>query len=263
MKAKEIWQGLIAKTEGFDESYTCDTLKAGDPEREVTKIAVAMVATPDLIRETAAWGAELLIVHEPSYYNHMDKHSEEAVEVAKRKLLTDTGMVVYRYHDRPHYARPDEIAKGEMLSLALDGEVEYTNLPILTRVHLRTPMTPLQLAKHIEDRLGIRHVRICGARDLPCTEISAMFGATDITNELMRPETEILLSGETAEWINAEYARDAAQLGYRKALLILGHVGSERDGMKDICRTIQAMYPSLEVKYFDSGEVYTYTDSEV
>ena len=47
-----------------DYSATCDTLKAGDPGTELRKVAVAMFATPDLIREVHAWGAELLIVHE-------------------------------------------------------------------------------------------------------------------------------------------------------------------------------------------------------
>ena len=46
-----------------DYSATCDTLKAGDPGTELRKVAVAMFATPDLIREAHAWGAELLIVH--------------------------------------------------------------------------------------------------------------------------------------------------------------------------------------------------------
>ena len=46
---------------------TVDTVKAGDAEREVKKVAVAMFASIDTIRAAAAWGADFLIVHEPTY----------------------------------------------------------------------------------------------------------------------------------------------------------------------------------------------------
>lgn len=62
------------------------------------------------------------------------------------------------------------------------------------------------------------------------------------------------------EWSHCEYVRDAAQLGYKKAILILGHIGSERDGMVYTADILKKMHPELEVKYFESEEVYTYTD---
>jgi len=41
---------------------------------------------------------------------------------------------------------------------------------------------------------------------------------------------------------------------------VLGHCGSERDGMKYITKLIQQKFPELEVKYFQSEEVFKYTD---
>lgn len=89
-----------------------------------------------------------------------------------------------------------------------------------------------------------------------------MFGAPGniVLEELQRPESQIVLVGETCEWLIGEYARDAAQLGLKKALLIMGHVGSERDGMEYTARLLKERHPQLDVKYFDCGEVYTYTD---
>ena len=90
-----------------------------------------------------------------------------------------------------------------------------------------------------------------------------MFGAPGgVLEELQDDACEILLVGETCEWSMGEYARDASQLGYKKALLILGHVGSERAGMVYTADVLKRMHPELEVRYFENGEVYTYTDSE-
>ena len=40
----------------------------------------------------------------------------------------------------------------------------------------------------------------------------------------------------------------------------MGHIGSERDGMKYTTDLLKQMHPELEVKYFECSEVYTYTD---
>ena len=78
--------------------------------------------------------------------------------------------------------------------------------------------------------------------------------------ELCEKESEIVLAGETCEWAICEYARDAAELGKKKALLVLGHVGSERDGMVRTAELVRERHPEIESKYFECGEVYTYTD---
>lgn len=261
MKAIEIMNELFALAEPGDFSRTCDTIKAGSPDTEVEKIAVSMFATPDVVREARDWGAKLLIVHEPTYYDHMDRHKDEKVENAKRKLIEESGMALYRFHDYSHAASPDIIGKGVLHAMNLDGTLEYPGKFDLVRIHLNQPLTPVEAAKVLEDNLGIRHPRICGARDLPCTKISLMCGTPGgVFEELMSDECEILLTGEACEWSLGEYARDAAQLGFRKALIIMGHIGSERDGMKYTAELLTNMHPELEVKYFECGEVYTYAD---
>ena len=43
------------------------------------------------------------------------------------------------------------------------------------------------------------------------------------------------------------------------AMLVLGHVGSEREGMKLVAEKIRNEL-GIEAKYFDCGEVYNYAD---
>ena len=65
MKAKERMQELYAAA-GAPVADTVDTLKAGDPERELHKVATCFIATPEVLRAAHARGADLLITHEPS-----------------------------------------------------------------------------------------------------------------------------------------------------------------------------------------------------
>ena len=68
MKAYEIMEDLFSLSGPLFSERTCDTIKAGDPNAEVSKVAVSMFATVDIVRQAQDWGAQLLIVHEPTYY---------------------------------------------------------------------------------------------------------------------------------------------------------------------------------------------------
>lgn len=247
----------MADMTGFEN--TCDTLKCGSPDKEVKKTAVTMFPTVEVIKKAAEWGAELLIVHEPLYYNHMDKHSDDRVEVKKRELLETAGMTVYRYHDHSHIARPDLISVGMFEALGLSGEYKYEP-DGLVRYHLKEEITPRELAAYMEKRLDIKHLRIAGSLDEPCRVLSGKFGSPGgVGRELRNSESEIILVGEVCEWADCEYARDAASLGFKKAVITMGHIPSERNGMAYIADILREKCPDLEVKYLESGEVYNYT----
>ena len=262
MKAFEIMEDLFSLTSPHDYSDTCDTCKSGDPQREVTRVATCMFATPAVIRAAAQWGAQLLITHEPTFYTHMDLEAQETQINEKRKLIADTGMVLWRYHDHPHYTKPDVIVEGVLRKMQLPADMEWQGEWTLNRLRLHTPMTPVEVARHIEAKLGIKHVRICGARDIPCERISITVGSIGelVMEELCAEESQIVLAGEVCEWATCEYARDAAELGKKKALLVLGHVGSERDGMIYTAELIHTRHPEITCKYFECGEIYSYTD---
>ena len=259
MKAKEIIARMESWAPGTYER-TCDTIKCGDPEQEVTRAAVCCFATPEVIRAARAWGAQLLITHEPTFYDHWDYIEDTPVGKAKQQLLEESGLVLYRYHDHPHAAPSDLIGLGEVEALGLEGALEERGTEKINRCTLNSPMTPREMARHIESKLGIAHVRICGAADKPVTKLALAFGTPRGVFEELSGWADMVLTGEACEWRLGEYARDAAQLGFAKALLILGHCGSERDGMRCITGMLREALPSLDVCYFESGEVYTYCE---
>lgn len=261
MKAIEIMNELFSWAPG-EYNPTCDTLKAGNPQAEVTKVAVCCFNTVQVVRDAAAWGAQLLITHEPTYYDHWDNIEHETpVSRAKRELIEKSGLTIYRYHDHPHRAPVDLICAGELKALGWEGAFEKTDSYGIYRYTPVQPITPRELAAHIERTLGIAHVRICGTMDEPCTRIITAFGACGgAFSELTKDSCEIMIAGEACEWQLGEYARDAALLGFKKALLILGHCGSERDGMRLTADLVAQKFPQLEVRYFESGEVYSYPE---
>lgn len=260
MKAIElIWE---INQGGRAGERTCDTVKCGDAEKELDRVGVAMFATVDTVRAAREWGADMLIVHEPILYDHMENAKSCEVVDQKRALIEESGMVIYRYHDRMHDRERDEITEGELHFLGLNGNFEKTPYFASYTLTLDAPVTALELAERMESTLHIAHVRIAGERNKRSTKLALCFGTPSGVFDLLRDErTEIVLTGEACEWMLAEYARDAAALGINKTLIVMGHIGSERDGMRLLAERLNARHSDFEVKYFECGEVYTYTDS--
>lgn len=238
---------------------TCDTIKAGQCENEIKGIAVSMFATPQVIRTASEIGANFLIVHEPVYYNHFDSEIPNSIGLEKQALIDRLGITIYRFHDHPHYTKPDTICEGMMEDINLPGVLEEQETPKSNRYFLDTPMTARELAAHLEEQLHIKHIKIAGSTDQKGTALSLAFGAaSDVAQEL--EAVDFVLTGETSEWAIAEIARDYAQLGYNKAILAMGHIGSERNGMMLVARRLQQVYPEIPVRYLECGEVFSYTD---
>ncbi len=255
MRARELMAELLGwAAERIPD--TVDTCKAGDPGREVRKVAVCFIATPEVIRGAAQWGADLLITHEPTYYEHHDSvegREEDPVISAKKKLVRQSGMVIWRFHDHLHARMPDGIVEGELEKLDWKGDYDGRFGFLLEQ-----KLTPRQIKAQLEEKWGARQIRMVGAADAPVSKLSLLIGAPgkEAMMQALAGETELLIGGEVCEWMCGEYARDAAQLGLTKAILICGHVGSERAGMEHVCRLIQRAHPELCCQYFECGEVY-------
>lgn len=255
MKACEILEKLKSLSESPVEP-TIDTFKEGDEQKEVKKAAVCFIATPSVIKAAHEWGADLIITHEPTYHDHFDRFEDNFVENEKRALLQSTGMAVFRYHDHAHRAAEDLINKGFMETLGLG----YTLTKKGKAAVLDDAITPLELAKLIEEKTGLKHVRITGKRCFPAKRLELQLGACGEVAHIpfKNDETDIVICGETGEWKSLEFIRDAGELGHNCAALILGHVGSERDGMKYICTIVKDL--GIDARYFECGEVYSYTE---
>ncbi|MCQ2471232.1 MAG: Nif3-like dinuclear metal center hexameric protein [Clostridia bacterium] len=243
----------------IDPTKTCDTIKCGDGEKEVSKIAISMFATPDVVNDAVNWGADMLIVHEPVYYEHMDKNIDSFIGEEKKKFLEKSGLTVFRFHDYAHAMNPDLIYEGEMKYLGLSGKCVKGKYFAVNNFILDNKMTAKEIAKTIQKNLQLKHVRIAGNPDAEGTKISCCFGTPGhLESELF--ENDFLLTGEICEWCIGEMARDYAQLGYNKAVIVMSHIGSERAGMMLLSEKMKSAFPALQIKYFECGEVYNYVD---
>lgn len=243
-----------------------DTLKFGDPNTIVKGIVVTFIATVQVIEQAIKLGANLIITHEGSFYSHHDDFEtslrEDPIYQAKKSLIEENRLAIYRFHDVVHRYAPDGITEG--LVHALDWQAYVTEqLAAVTLLTLPAPLTVTQVAEHARKQLGIDYVRTVGPLSTVCRRIGLLVGYRG-GGPLLIPlfeqhNLDLILYGEGPEWESPEYVRDAAYIGKNKALVVLGHAESEQPGMKLIAERLQRQLPGTPVYFIPVDAVYQLT----
>lgn len=100
MQVRAVLEHFLSQADWVDRTNTVDRVIWGDAGRDVTRCAVVWISSLAAIRAAVALGAELLITHEPTFWNHRDEAPEANPHAAEKiRLLDETGMVVLRNHD--------------------------------------------------------------------------------------------------------------------------------------------------------------------
>lgn len=255
----DIMDMILKEIPGAPLSKTVDTLKSGNRDMVVTGIITTMFATIEIIEQAIKTGANFIIAHEPTFYNHTDDTSwvtPNHIVQQKQELLEKNKITVWRLHDYLHSFVPDSVQYGVVEKA---GWLSYYNPG--SRV-LRLPATTLgNLAAHLQKQLGIQQLRIIGKPSHRCETIALMPGASGGQSHITTVEKErpdVLIVGEVHEWETAEYIRDGLQLGEKTALIVLGHSVSEEPGLQWLQQWLQPKLQDVKVVHIASSNPFTF-----
>lgn len=244
---------------------TVDTVKAGDPSTSVTGIAVTFLDTMDVLREADRRGLNLVITHEPTFYNHLDDtafFANDPVYREKLAFIQQHHMVVFRLHDQIHSVSPDPIVKALIEALGWQSYSEAAN-PFRATI----PKTTLaKLSVEVAKKLDARTVRVIGDPNLTITHAGILPGAAGLQKQVLAlrsDDVEVLLVGEAAEWEAVEYVRDASAQGRHKAMIVVGHEVSEEPGMKKCAGELRTLFPSLPVVHIPASQPFWTPDHPI
>lgn len=258
LTARQVVERIQAELGTQFASGTVDTFKAGDPATAVRGIATTVMATFDVLKRAAAANCNLVVTHEPTFYNHQDSLTEFANDkVARAKLafIKEHSMVVWRFHDYWHRRLPDGIQTGMAEIL---GWTKYATPG--GRNHYTLPAASLaSVAGDIQKRLSIRTLRVVGDPNLQVSRFALGPGFSNLqgaVRALARPDVDVLVVGEPREWEGVEYAQDSIAAGNKKALIILGHAISEENGMNECARWLRTFLPNVNVRFVPAGEPF-------
>jgi putative NIF3 family GTP cyclohydrolase 1 type 2 len=238
-----------------------DGIMAGDPETDVTGVAVTWLPNRDVLQRAAAKKLNFVIAHEPVFYHHPfyypygDEHKVPALDLEQKQstppgreklsLIEEHDLVVYRFHDGwdqfPAYGMGYALA--DVLGWS-DRQIEDNYIYELAPIPLR------DLAIDIAEKLDKTGIRFVGNSEQPIRRITLDWGspgAIDIILKALANHCDAALTGEVIEWRDIEFARDAGI-----ALITGGHCATETPGMQSFYRWFKPQWPELPVEFVDS-----------
>lgn len=238
---------------------TVDTIKTGSAGNKVTGVVTTMFPTIAVIKKAISLGANFIIPHEPTFYNHadsMDLVPDNKVQEKKLQLLNEHNITIWRSHDSWHALQPDGVSFGVMKKA---GWEQYYKAGSNT---FTIPVMPAKdIVAHLKKSLQISHVKFIGNLSQPCKKISLMPGAWGGQNHIATAAAEkpdLVIIGEANEWETPEYIRDAGLMGMNISLLVLGHAVSEEPGMIWMAEWLQPKLPGLKVTHVASEDPFTW-----
>lgn len=267
MKVQEVIDRVLLDSCGGRKlEKTLDVLASGDPDMEVKGIVTTFMATVDVIRKAIAVGANMIITHEPTYFtghDELDWLQQDPVYLAKKKLIDDHGIAIWRYHDHMHLAHTDRIYDGLIKELGWENQQIDKESPWAYEIE-KTTLS--ELADFLKRKLSMDVMRIVGHPDTPCSRIGILVGGGSLglgreqmPMEVMRgKELDVMICGEITEWTLCAYVNDAAMLGFHKGMLIVGHERTEEWGMKHMAEWLQTLVEDTPVTFVDAKEPFLY-----
>lgn len=258
MTAQQVISAILKKTGCKEIPNTVDVIKTGKPDTKVTGIVSCMFATMDVLKQAVAKKCNLIIVHEPLFYNHLDQTSSlenDQVYKDKLKYINDHSLVIWRFHDYIHSMRPDGIEVGMTNKL---GWEKYLVKGTTNEFKLRE-LSLGDLLKNLKVIFPKNTFNVVGKTDMKVTNVVLAEGAPGSSTHirlLERPDIDVVIAGESQQWETYEYMRDAVDQGKNKAVIFLGHIPSEEGGMEYCAEWLKTFITDIPVYFISCGPSY-------
>lgn len=258
MNTNDILEYLLSKAPWVDRQTTVDTVKSGDPTKEIRSVAVAWISTMDNLKIAHENGCDLFITHEPTFWHHSQDEKPERSQFPgniKQKFLEDTGMVILRVHDIwdpwPEIGIRDSWAKG----LGLHKQVAEDERKFVAVYEI--PETTLgKYANYIADKvkpLGQDSVLVLGDHNWKISHPAVGTGCGTPSLEMIDKGADVVIVCDDgfSYWHRGERF---FEMGV--GVIMVSHGTSEMWGIENLAQYLGKMFPSLNVMYFDKHPRY-------
>jgi putative NIF3 family GTP cyclohydrolase 1 type 2 len=253
MNTNDIREHLLSRAPWVDRERTVDTVKAGDPARQVHTVGVGWISSIENLRRAHELGCDLFITHEPTFWEHAAPELRgRSVEpgLTKQRFLDEAGMVVLRVHDIwdnwPEIGIRDSWARGLGLTEFLaEDETRWHAVYAIAETTLR------EFARYIARKvqvLGQDSVQVIGDPEMRVSRPALGVGCGGPDTDMIALGADVLIvCFDGASYWQAR--QRFSELGV--AVITVEHGTSEMWGLENLARYLRETFPALTVYYLD------------
>ena len=253
MNTDDIRQHLLSRSPWVNPETTVDTVKTGDPAREVHTVAVGWISSIENLRRARQLGCDLFFTHEPTFWEHgAPERRYRTVEpgLTKQRFLDQAEMVVLRVHDIwdnwPKIGIRDSWAKGLGLTHFLaEDETRWHAVYAIEETTLR------EFARYVAAKikvLGQDSVQVIGDPEMKVSKPALGVGCGGPDTDMIDLGADVLIvcfDGSTYWRARQRFS----ELGV--GVITVEHGTSEMWGLENLAAYLRETFPSLAVHYVD------------
>lgn len=257
----------------INDATTRDQVLYGDTNRECTGIVTTIYASPEVIEKAHQLGANLIISHETLFWNrggHVEwlEDSGNKAYFAKKAMLDEYGITVWRDHDYMHSGIPDTdgsyvdgIYTGVMNRLGWnDYLICDKSKPMLYQI---PEIKASDLVEYIKEKYNITGVKFIGSPDTMVKKVWICGHIMENNNDQITfadvNDVDCMLPLELIDYTLLAYVRDSALSGHKKCIISMGHFNIEEPGMDFMTTWIdKAIGQHIDCTFVQAGDMYQY-----
>ena len=243
----------------MDLDHTVDTFKSGDPDSEIKGIAVAWMSTLKAIQKAIDLECNVLITHEPTYYNHHDAPDSPIFTFEgardKRDFIDRSGMVIIRCHDLwdqvPEMGIPASWGTHLQLGYLIGGRGYYR----VYDVSGKTAGDVAQLVAAKTRQFGQPAVQLIGNPDRPVNRAVIGTGAiTPFFTYITEYNADLAICSDDGftYWQHGAFALD-----HDVPVILVNHAVSEEMGMINLTKHLAEHFPDISIYHIPQGCQYS------
>ena len=254
MKVKEILEHFLSRADWVDRVKTVDRVIVGDPGKNVSRALVMWMASFAALRAAAERDVELIICHEPTFWEHRDEVSEKSMAaLEKRRFIEECELVILRNHDCWDRWPQIGIPWAWAAFLGSEGKpAAIGNRGYQHRYDIE-PVTFGEFAEKIAARtstIGQPMVEVVGNLEKPVSKIGVGTGCVCNVPVYMEMGCDccIVCDDGTAYWRHIQYAEDIGV-----PVICVNHGTSEEPGMVTLTRYINEHIEGVTAEHLPQG----------
>jgi len=226
----------------------------GDPQTEVTGIAVTWTPTVAVLRQAVCDGLNFVLTHEIPFFSSAESRwfrtlpeDDRPHNIARRRLLDDHGMVVCRCHSNW------DLSPGGVLESAAEalGFERVAHRSHGCATYDIEPTSLMALAARAKELLGVPVIRVTRDTGRTVRRVTLHYGGLLQTwhgvDEAVLAGADAMICGEALDYS----WRAAVDAGI--GLIETAHVNSENPGMRNFARLLAERLEDLPVRFIDAG----------
>ena len=205
-------------------------LLVGSPERQVSRILVALDVSDIVVRQAVHEGAEMIVAHHPLLFKPIKKIRTDEPLGYRLQVLLQHDIAVAAAHTNLDIAcggvndvLAEAIGLSKLSSFVITQQGEGGETESLGRIgSLPQPMAIRDFAEQVREALPTEHVRFVDAGDRPVRKVALCSGAgAEFVDRAAMMGADAYVTGD----VRYHDAQRAAELGMH--VIDAGHFGTE------------------------------------